>query len=303
MSRLRVAVGPELPDFGSWNWLGVGLIDAMRPDVDAVSFSDGRNPPAANVVVFLKFKPTAEILTKLKRQNCRLVYVPVDIYGSSAEIDGDIDAIRQFDFIVVHCRRLLRYFSAARRVEYLDHPLKYVLSESRTRWEPGPMLWVGRRCNVAPIVAWANQRVSKTDLWILTESDGQYISPQDLGFRNSSNIRIGAWTTATHLEWLAQAGIAIDIKGSDFRSRHKPPAKVFDYIASGIPVLVNRGSSAALELTWRGMTPLYEDVSANGQLDLQGEYLNHCDAAVRETSAPKVVWNRWRQIIQELARS
>lgn len=303
MSGLRVAVGPELPEFGSWNWLGAGLIDALRPDMDGLSFSSVHNPPAADVVVFLKFKPPVAILRKLKLRSCQLVYVPVDVYGSSSEIDSDIDAIRQFDFIVVHSRRLLRYFSAASRVEYLDHPLKFILPQARTRQEAGPLLWVGRRCNMAPIVAWANRRAVRTDLWILTEFDGQPVSPRDFGFQCPADIRLGVWTPDTHLEWLARAGIAIDFKEPDFRSRHKPPAKVFDHLASGIPVLVNRGSSAALELIFRGVTPLYDDAEIHRQLDLPEEYLERCATVVRETSAPEVVWNRWRQFIRDLVQS
>lgn len=303
MTRVTVAVGPELPEFGSWNWLGAGLAEALRPEVEAISFKDLLNPPVANVIVFLKFAPPAEILAKLRLNKCRLVYAPVDIYGSAMEIDRDAESLRSFDLVVVHCRRLLRYFTGQSRVEYLDHPLKYILSERRTEWPPGPgpMLWVGRRCNIEPIVAWANRQSPLTDLWILTETDGLVMSPQDLGFHHPHHVRIETWTEAIHLEWLAQTRIAIDIKGSDFRSRHKPPAKLFDFLASGIPVLIDRGSSADLELHYRGVKPLYAEEFNGRQLDLSPEYLERCAAVVLETSEPRSVWQHWQQIVRELS--
>ncbi|MEJ7592631.1 MAG: hypothetical protein WKF77_13860 [Planctomycetaceae bacterium] len=246
MTRVTVAVGPGLPEFGSWNWLGAGLVEALRPEVEAISFKDLQNPPAANVIVFLKFAPPAEILAKLRRSNCRLVYIPVDIYGSASEIEGDVEFLRSFDLVVVHCRRLLRYFTAARRAEYLDHPLKYILSDRRTGWQPGPMLWVGRRCNIGPIVAWANQRTLEADLWILTETDGRAMRPQEFGFDNPDRVRAGTWTEATHLEWLAQVSTAIDVKGSDFRSRHKPRQNCLISLPRAFPF----SSIADHRLTW-----------------------------------------------------
>ena len=45
---------------------------------------------------------------------------------------------------------------------------------------------------------------------------------------------------------LELAVAAIDIKGDDFRARHKPPAKMLDFLASGVPVITNPGSSSDL---------------------------------------------------------
>jgi len=303
MSETCVAIGPELSGFGSWNWLGAGLINALGPDVHAVSFRDVATPPTVDVVVFLKFKPPVEILEQLKSRNCRLIFVPVDVYGSASEIDNDIDSIRCFDFVIVHCRRLIRYFNAAARVEYLDHPLKYVLPEPRVDWQPGPLLWVGRRCNISPIVEWVNRCNVTQDLWILTESNGREASPEEFGFSRPGHIRVGTWTPARHLEWLRNAGFAIDIKGPDFRARHKPPAKLFDYLASGIPVLVNRGGAAAMELIFRDIAPIYSAAALHSPHGLPHDYIHLAAAKIRETSAPNFVWRRWRQIIRDLADS
>ena len=47
-------------------------------------------------------------------------------------------------------------------------------------------------------------------------------------------------------------GAAIDIKGDDFRSRHKPPAKAIDFIASGVPLAMNPDSSMVEHLARMG---------------------------------------------------
>jgi hypothetical protein len=48
------------------------------------------------------------------------------------------------------------------------------------------------------------------------------------------------------------ARAVIDIKGQDIRSRHKPPAKGIDVIASGVPLAMNPDSSTAEHLARMG---------------------------------------------------
>ena len=57
------------------------------------------------------------------RRRCRLIYCPVDVYGSAAEIDADAAALSCFDRIIIHGERLRKYFSPYAVVEYLDHHL------------------------------------------------------------------------------------------------------------------------------------------------------------------------------------
>ncbi len=297
--RIQIAVGPQRTEFGSWNWLGQGLVDAMLPPLEIVTFEDQWNPPTAEVVVFVKFKPPVETLRKLREQKCRLVYMPVDIYASALEIDTDLDSIRCFDMVVVHSQRLIRYFNCVSRVEFLVHPLKYVLQETRTEYVEGPLLWIGRRCNIAPVVDWANQQ-PKLDLWVLTNTDGEIDHPKQLGFQKPSSVRLETWTESMHIHWLAGAGLAIDIKGTDFRARHKPPAKAFDYLASGVPVLTNQGSSVALEMHLRGLPPLYADSLNCIQSNISPQYISECSTTVRKVASPDIVWHKFQEMLMRL---
>lgn len=56
---------------------------------------------------------------------------------------------------------------------------------------------------------------------------------------------------------MSKAKAAVDVKGNDFRSRHKPPAKSLDFLASSVPVITNRGSSVDLNLAHRGFPLFY----------------------------------------------
>jgi hypothetical protein len=229
----------------------------------------GNTPTDCDIAVFVKFKPGAQELASL-RQRCRLVFFPVDIYGSAAEIDADAESLRGFDLILVHCMRLQRYFSPYAPVKYLDHPLKFITAEPVARNSlslPGtgsfsdfgnmclspslpssakPLLWIGNRSNLPPVIDWVNCNPLPLPLWVLTDlpdSDGQR-SATELGFHDK-NIRIGRWTPERHVEWCQQARAAFDIKDDSFRARHKPPAKALDFLACGIPFAINDGSSAA----------------------------------------------------------
>ena len=46
---------------------------------------------------------------------------------------------------------------------------------------------------------------------------------------------LGFQLPARHQDWLGMARAALNIKGTDFRSRHKPATKAYDFIAPGIP--------------------------------------------------------------------
>jgi hypothetical protein len=241
---LRIAFGPEAPAFGSWEWVALDLCRGLNVlGIETSIFRD--IPRDCDIGVFVKFKPGTQELATL-RKRCRLVYFPVDVYGSAVEIDADAESLRCFDLILVHCKRLVRYFSGYTRVNYLDHPLKFITAKPVARNTTGPVLWIGNRSNLAPVVDWVNRNPLPYPLWVLTDLPVAVAepSPTELGFRDAS-IRIGRWTPDRHVEWCQHARAAFDIKDDSFRARHKPPAKALDFLACGIPFAVNSDSSAA----------------------------------------------------------
>jgi hypothetical protein len=245
---LTVAFGPIAPGWGSWDWVGSDLVTALAGDFRTRSFP-AWEVPRCDALVVVKHPPPPGWLDRLDRHTA-VVYCPVDAFGQAAEIDAAAPWLRRCDRVLVHCERLRRYFEPYTRVDYLDHHVKFaaaVRDEFRTE---GDILWVGVRSNLPPLVGWVNAHPLPAPLDVLTnfEDPGRPPSPSELGFRGGVAVRVHDWSPRLHTEMTAAARAAIDIKGADFRSWHKPPAKGIDFIASGVPLAMNPDSSTAEHL-------------------------------------------------------
>ncbi|MCA9031885.1 MAG: hypothetical protein KDA66_13810, partial [Planctomycetaceae bacterium] len=245
---MKIAFGPQADKFGSWKWIGQDLVDELGPERAAVF---RYVIPPCDVVIFIKFKPSLPHLKALKPSR-KLVYCPVDIYGSAAEIDADWESLQQFDCIICHAASLQKYFSAYSRTALLDHHVKFTAPLPTERQINGPILWTGNAANLPPLVGWCNTHQLPEELWILTNLDRESVTSSELGFRGNSRVRIENWSPEKHREWAGLARLALDIKGTDFRARHKPPTKAFDCIASGLPFAMNADSGPAAEIASRG---------------------------------------------------
>ncbi len=158
--------------------------------------------------------------------------------------------------IVIHCERLRPFFTPFAPVVYLDHPVKFAAPLRRVFRPDGNLLWVGVRSNLPPLVEWVNRHPLPLPLDVLTnfEQPGRPPVPADFGFRSDVPIHLHNWSPEGHLKLTAGARAALDIKGDDFCSRHKPPAKAIDFIASGLPLAMNGDSSPVEYLAGLGFT-------------------------------------------------
>jgi hypothetical protein len=250
-SRPIVAFGPEMPGWGSWEWLGSDLRQELARYYETLVFSD--SVPRCDVAVIVKHPLEPEIVTQLA-QRSSVVYCPVDHYGSVAEIDGDAALLRRCARILVHCERLRRYFEPYAPVEFIDHHVKFTPEGDSGYRREGYILWIGVRSNIAPLVSWVNSHPLPSELCVLTnlEDPARRPHPSDFGFSVHHQIRIENWTRERHIELVVGARGALDVKGDDFRSRHKPPAKAIDFIAAGLPLAMNPESSPVEHLRRMG---------------------------------------------------
>jgi hypothetical protein len=294
---LRIALGPENESFGSWNWLGIDLAQELGIDHEVSVFTNAI--PNPDVVVFFKFMPDAASLRAIRGRSS-IVFCPVDVYGSAAEIDADAERLRQCDRLIVHCQRLVPYFQSYAPTSYLDHHVKYTIPTRNEIVTSGPILWVGEQSNLPPLAEWANRRNLPAELIVLTNLDPT-TKPQSLGFNGRQSVRLDAWSSESHREWLTRCRCAIDIKGDDFRARHKPPAKALDFLASGVPFAMNRPSSPVHHLLGLGFEiPEIDDWATL----LSPEYALECQRfgiAMSELLSLARVGNRWRAILQDVA--
>jgi len=240
-----------MPGFGSWEWVGADSAEFLSSDFEVRVFDDAI--PPADIVVLVKFKPAIEVMRAVSSQST-IVYCPIDFYGSSDEIRSDAASLELCDLILVHAERLRPHFQPLTDVDYIDHHLKFATPLRKSYIADGPFLWVGVRSNLEPVVQWVNQNPLRGDLWILTnpEVPGEQLTAKQFGFRSTQSLRIEEWTPARQIEWTSTCRAAFDVKAEDFRSRHKPPTKAMDFLASGVPLAVAPASSSAEHLARMG---------------------------------------------------
>lgn len=250
--RPVVAFGPEMPGWGSWDWLGADLVAEVSKYFPAVSFA-GSAPPDAQVVFVVKHAPTRGWLEEVTR-HAAVVYCPVDYYGGAAAIDADGAMLRKCSRILVHCDRLRRYFEPYAPVESMDHHVKFAAPERAAYRPDGEFLWVGVRTNLPPLVEWVNAHPLPGPLRVLTnpEQPGLVPSSAAWGFQRPESVGVEEWSAELHRRRTAEARAALDFKGRDFRQRHKSPAKAIDFIASGVPLAMNADSSPVEHLARMG---------------------------------------------------
>ncbi len=209
--------------------------------------------PECDAVVIVKYKPPLEEVLRAS-SHCAVLFCPIDAYGSAADIDADYTLLRACRRIILHAPCLAKYFQSYARVALLDHHINFAAPLRTEHRLDGPILWTGLRSNLPPLVSWVNTHGLPAELKVLTNlKDGEAGDPQSFGFRGPTEVRIESWSAERHRSSLETARAAIDVKGDDFRQRHKPPAKAIDCIASGVPLAMNSDSSSAAYLRRLGI--------------------------------------------------
>jgi hypothetical protein len=252
MHRPVVTFGPVMPGWGSWDWVGADMLVELARYFHTVPFH-GLEVPACDAVVVIKHALPASFVQHLAGRTA-VLYCPVDYYGSSEDIDADREMLSACSRVLVHCEDLRSHFEPYCLVEYVDHHIKFAAPLRQRFVSSGHILWVGVRTNLPPLVEWVNAHPLPGELLVLTnlEDPRRVPRPADVGFRGTTAVRVLHWTPALQVQLTALASAALDVKGDDFRSRHKPPAKAIDFLASGVPLALNPDSSPARHLARLG---------------------------------------------------
>ncbi len=294
-----VAIGPRMEGFGSWHWLGADLARGLAGHLRVQVFD--RIPAQADIVLWIKFLSSYEELVALSAHS-RIVYCPVDAYGSAAEIDQDDERLTACDVIALHTERLQTYFQSYSRTVVFEHHVKYAIPTRTDDCSTGPLLWVGVRSNLQPLVDYVNCRGLPGPLVVLTnpERDEDLRDPSRWGFAGDVDVTLERWSPETQRVWLARCRAALDIKGDDFRARHKPAAKALDFLASGVPLAMNAGTSSVEAVRKLGF-----EIAAPEHVErwLSPEYARETQAFGRriseELSLPRLS-DQWRRLLASL---
>lgn len=196
--RPLIAFGPELAGVGSWEWNGADLVEQLSADFRTVTFA--REVPRYDVLVIVKYNLPLSVVQRVAR-DAAVIFVPVDYYGSSAEIDRDARMLRCCSRILVHCERLRKYFQSYAPVESIDHHVRFIAEPAADAGRNPNVLWVGMRTNLPPLAAWVHSNPLPGELQVLTNLDGpaERADPADFGFQDGGRVRIEAWNPRRHV--------------------------------------------------------------------------------------------------------
>jgi glycosyltransferase involved in cell wall biosynthesis len=297
--RPRVAFGPVARGWGSWEWIGEDLAAPLAEWFDTETFGTDA-VPECDVLIVVKHALPERLWSRVP-PSTRIIYCPVDRYGCAAEIDADFRWLTRCSRIVVHCERLRKYFPAYAPVAYLDHHVKYVTGGARNS-DDAPILWTGVRSNLPPLVEWVNAHRLPRELVVLTnaEDSSAPLTAGQFGFR-SGDVRVERWTRERHIALLDEAAFALDIKGDDFRQRHKPAAKAIDFIASGLPLAMN-DSSPVEHLAEMGFEIAQPEDVDRWFSTAYREETRQFGSALREVLSLERVASRFRRLIIDVLR-
>lgn len=296
----RIAIGPVMPGWGSWDWVGSDVGFTLRQrGFQVESWRMQTGIPEADVVIIVKHPPDRRHFD-LAANRSRIIFCPVDHYGSVHEIESDSDWLRRCARVLIHCQSLRRFFEPYCVVAYMDHHVKFVEKRTEPWREEGFVLWVGVRSNLPALVEWLKGHSLGRELRILTNFDPprDVVDPGEVGIDSHHKTQIMQWSPRRHREWAGLAKAAIDIKGDDFRARHKPPAKAIDFIASGLPLAMNIEASAVGHLAELGF-----DVASPSEPEKWWSKEYHEEtmafgAALRELLSLDRIVNRFQRVIE-----
>jgi glycosyltransferase involved in cell wall biosynthesis len=300
-SRTTIAIGPRMPGWGSWDWLGVDLAAALRERFDVLEF-DGADVPACDVAIVVKHALSREAVESLTRR-CRVIFAAVDHYGAVADVDAEHCMLRRCSRIVVHAERLRKSLSPYGPVEYVDHHVKFVADEYAGYRDDGEVLWVGVRTNAPYLGEWLRRHPLPCPLRVLTnfEDPGRPPTAAELGLGGIDGIVLEQWTPETHRRRLGEARAALDVKGFDFRQWHKPPAKALDFVAAGLPLAMNAESSPVEHLRTRYEFEVPTPVEAERWFSrAYWEETRELAGRLRRELSLERVAERWAAIVEEV---
>jgi hypothetical protein len=254
---IRLAVGPAR-DYPSWNWVGADTARELAKYADVALFESFRRIPPSDAVMIVKHRPPLALARALRGRGTKLVYVPVDIYASRADIHRDRMLLEEFDLVLAHDELLLECLRPyCSRVGLVEHHGKYTLADMAPYKPDGYVLWIGGLQHSPYLMDWLARHPIGREVRLLTDVGNRIAAGQALNLARHLDIRfeVGArsingyalhqWSEAEQRRMMQACRAAIDIKGEDFSQSTKPPTKAQKFISSGIPFACNWETSAS----------------------------------------------------------
>ena len=235
---MKIAVGPSL-HYPSWQWRMNDLIPDLETHHNITVFkkyNELRNLNF-NLLIAVKFPPPNEFQVGAKK----IIYLPVDYFKRESQIAEHSTFLRSCSIIAIHCTRLISLLKPhCNRIEFIDHYDKYVLTKPARFRKRGLVIWTGINHYINLVREWYDEKPRNFQLTVLTNRTKKLST--DL--RNHPGISLRDWSEQTQRECFGRAKAGLDVKGSSFHQQTKPPTKIQQFVASGIPTAVNHSSYA-----------------------------------------------------------
>jgi hypothetical protein len=315
VKRLSIAVGPITAQ-PSWSWVGLHVLRELATEHRVAAFASLSTPPPCDVLFVVKTRPTADFVERALHAGTRVVYLPIDVYRSRDEIAADATILRRCAAVLSHSERLLAELAPyCRRLQLVEHHLKYRLDTLAPFKERGDVLWIGGFQYVPYLLRWLHRHPLDAELTLLTDVDdpravaaaGQLAGTLDLdvelrpGMSQVGGHSIVPWSEDRQASLLATCKAALDVKHeSDFNQIHKPPTKAQKFVASGIPLAVNEESSAYEYFMRRGFPLAVPTDPARWLARPYWEETRAVAADLRRALASKAVGSDYRRLVAEL---
>ena len=267
--KKTLAVGPEISNMPSWNWVGKDTAKELSKYYNVITFRSLEKIPNCDFLMLVKHPLKKINIQTIKSKGTKVLYCPIDFYHNENQLKEDLNFLSKCDAIALHCERWIPFFEKINNnVYFVEHHSKFSLQEINSYKKDGFVLWIGSFQYVPFLLDYIKKNTINYELRICSDLKNERakngaeklcrelrLSMQISEDHNTINgIKSHVWSEEVQKELMEQAKAAIDVKSvTHFSQCHKPPTKAQKYVSSGIPFAINKESYSYEYFMKRGL--------------------------------------------------
>ena len=256
--RKSLAIGPQLSNMPSWNWVGEDTAKEMEKYYNVTRFKSLDNIPQSDYLMLVKHPIRKIPIEKIKLRQTKIIYCPIDFYHDPEQLHQDRNFLAGCNAIALHCERWMLHFKKYNsNLFFVEHHGKYTLNSINEYKKDGFVLWIGSFQYVPFLINYIGKNDIKYEIVICTDTNNERAKSGALKLSRELNISLNiskdknfineiktyTWSEQTQKDLMLKCKAAIDVKSTThFSQSHKPPTKAQKYISSGIPFAINKES-------------------------------------------------------------
>ena len=258
--RKKIAFGPMV-GLPSTEWVGRDVAEYLSIEHDVTLFDSFTSEIEADFIIIIKIIPSLNWIIQQKKKGARVIYMPVDFFSSPSKFEKEGTKLSVFDAICTHNSRFKKYLSRHNQnIYFIDHYLKYRLTELPTYKRDGYILWIGHMEYIPSLIAELEKFPIKHPIRCLTDLENLdrhrprlELELKRLGINFSieqksdkectlCGLKLEQWSEQRQAEYMMGCKAAFDTKDNNFSHNNKPPTKAQQYIFNNIPFATEKHS-------------------------------------------------------------